>query len=277
MAKRKVNQHAPARHVAAGVNGEGPGYHVWRPEGSGDWLVILTINGCGRFGWRGGEHLTVPGELVLTKPNTFHDYGVEKKLQAWDMAWAHFQPRSHWLPLLDWPELAPGLMNLRMEDKTVMTHVTNALLEANDLSRGALPRREMFAMNALERMFLWCDCVNPLSERRLLDGRVQRTMDFLCRNIHQRITLNDLAKVAHLSPSRLAHLFRDQVGCTPQQYLETERLDRAKQLLELTTHTVQEVSRQVGFDNPFYFTRRFKKHAGCSPREYRRLSSDQVA
>ena len=274
MAKRAVNVHPPVRHIATGVSGEGPGYHVWRPEGVGDWLVILTINGRGRFGYRHGggmgEHLTEPGELVMTRPDTFHDYGVEKELAAWDIAWAHFQPRPHWLSWMDWPEIAPGLMHLRMSDKTVMTHTTNALLEANDLARGALPHREMFAVNALERMFLWCDCVNPNSERRLLDERVQRAMDHLCRNINRRITLTDLSKIAHLSPSRLAHLFRDQVGVTPQQYLETERLDRAKQLLELTAATVGEVSSQVGFDNPFYFTRRFKKHTGQSPREYRR-------
>jgi AraC family transcriptional regulator of arabinose operon len=269
MAKRNVNPYRPVRHIASGVNGEGPGYRVWRPDGVGDWLVILTIHGRGRFGYPGGEHHTEPGELILIKPRTFQDYGVEKTHQAWDLAWAHFMPRSHWLALMNWPAVAPGLMSLRIADKTVMTHVTNALLEANDLARSALPGREMFALNALERMLLWCDCVNPNSEQRLLDERVQRAMDFLCRNIGRRITLGDVAKVAHLSPSRLAHLFREQVGVTPQQYLENERLERAKQLLELTAYTVQQISAQVGFDNPFYFTRRFKKHTGHSPRDYR--------
>ncbi len=273
MAKRRVNPHPPVRYVATGVNGEGAGYHVWRPDGVGDWLVILTINGRGRFAWPGGEHFTRPGELVLSQPHIYHEYGVETELQAWDLAWAHFQPRPHWLPWMDWPQLAPGLMSLTMSDKTVMTHTTHALLEANDLARSALPRREMFALNALERLFLWCDCVNPNSERRLLDDRVQRAMDYLCRNIHRRITLTDLSKIAHLSPSRLSHLFREQVGVTPQQFLETERLERAKQLLELTAHNIQQVSRQVGFDNPFYFTRRFKKHTGQSPRQYRRARS----
>jgi AraC family transcriptional regulator of arabinose operon len=57
---------------------------------------------------------------------------------------------------------------------------------------------------------------------------------------------------------------------TPGQFLELQRLNRAKQLLELTPRTIQAIASEVGFDNPFYFTQRFKRQTGLSPRDYRR-------
>ena len=74
----------------------------------------------------------------------------------------------------------------------------------------------------------------------------------------------------NLSPSRLAHLFRSQTGQTPQQFVERERITRARQLLLLTSRTVAQIAGEVGYENPFYFTLRFKKHTGFSPTEWRR-------
>ena len=57
---------------------------------------------------------------------------------------------------------------------------------------------------------------------------------------------------------------------TPQQFLEQQRLDRARQLLELSGRSIGDIAADVGFDNPFYFTLRFKRLTGLSPRDYRK-------
>jgi AraC family transcriptional regulator of arabinose operon len=72
-----------------------------------------------------------------------------------------------------------------------------------------------------------------------------------------------------MSVSRVAHLFREQVGVTPQQFLERQRMERASQLLEMTALSVKEIAHQVGFENPFYFTLRFKRQTGQSPTAFR--------
>ena len=59
---------------------------------------------------------------------------------------------------------------------------------------------------------------------------------------------------------------------TPLQFIEQQRIDRARQLLEHTGHTIATVAHQVGFDNPFYFSRRFKQATGMSPSDFRRQS-----
>jgi AraC family transcriptional regulator of arabinose operon len=77
-----------------------------------------------------------------------------------------------------------------------------------------------------------------------------------------------LASSVALSPSRFAHLFRQQVGVSPMQYVDLQRLQRAKQLLERTAKSISEIAFEVGYD-PIHFSLRFKQHTGVSPRAYR--------
>jgi AraC family transcriptional regulator of arabinose operon len=150
--------------------------------------------------------------------------------------------------------------------------VTAALWEMHRRATGGLPRREEFAMNALEEALLWCDSVNPRSAQARFDPRVVRAMEYLREDLRRPFALPGVACDAGLSVSRLSHLFREQVGLSPQQFVERERIARAKQLLSLTSRTVAAVAAEVGFENPFYFTLRFKKHTGLSPSDWRKPS-----
>src|SRR5690606_39163332 len=105
---------APA--LLTGHNHEESGYRIVRRDGVGDWLLIATISGRGRFGHAGGDLIAEARDWVLLRPGTAHDYGVEASLSRWELLWAHFQPRAHWLPLLNWPTIAPGLTKLTPRD-----------------------------------------------------------------------------------------------------------------------------------------------------------------
>ena len=273
MARRPVTPHPEVRHVGTGHFDEGPGYETYRPTGTGDWLVILTLAGGGRIAHAAGRIVTRPGDAVLLRPGALHDYRTDKQRGRWELRWAHFRPHPHWMPWLAWPgEDAldpPGLRRLRIDEPGAFQRIDGALAEADRWRNAPIPRAEMFALNALERMLLYADAVNPLTSGRPLDDRVQKTLDYLRDHLDAPTDLETLARHAHLSASRLSHLFREQVGLTPLQYLERLRIDRARQLLELTAHPVGHVARRVGFDNPFYFSLRFKKHTGQSPRHYR--------
>ena len=252
---------------------EGRDYQTWRPLGTADWLLIGTLSGQGRFGFDGGEVVTSAGTLTLIRPQTRHDYGVEPSQGRWELLWTHFHPESTWQPWLGWPEAAPGLMVLSLTEPVVREKIMTRLFKVHRLATGALRHRKVFAMNALEEMLLWCDTQNPRSEQAHLDPRVLAAMNFLCQRLDRSVTLEELAAFSKLSPPRLSHLFRLQAGLTPHQFLEQQRLDRACRLLDFTARSVSAIAAEVGFENPFYFTLRFKRHTGYSPREYRKRGS----
>ncbi len=246
------------------------GYSSWRPHGTRDWLIILTLGGHGRFGHSKGEIVTSTNDLVLMKPDTPHDYGVANGHPKWELVWAHFTPRPDWTPWLNWPEEATGLMRISLYDPTLARLCIARFTDAHRLATGPLRRRDELAMNALEELLLWCDVISPKADHADLDDRIRAATDWLCRNLEKHVTLEVLAEAVGMSVSRLAHLFRDQIGMPPLQYLEAQRMRRAKQLLEVTSLSVKQVAGEVGFDNPFYFTLRFKKANGVSPTEYRK-------
>jgi len=74
-----------------------------------------------------------------------------------------------------------------------------------------------------------------------------------------------LAALARLSPSRFAHLFRQETGMPPGRYLHTMRMQRARVLLERTFLNVREVMVRVGFRDPSHFARDFRRFHGVAP------------
>ena len=97
-----------------------------------------------------------------------------------------------------------------------------------------------------------------------------RALDYVSARLSQKLTVAGLAAAAGISPSRLAHLFREELGMSVMHYIEMRRIERAQQLLAVTALTIKQIAEQVGFDTPFYFSLRFKKATGLSPTSYRR-------
>ena len=161
---RPETGHPSVAPIVTGHFVENAAYATWRTQGTRDYLLMLTLSGGGRVGWRGGEQRIVPGDAVLLRPGTLHDYGTARGLDVWELLWTHFAPRPHWQEWLLWPEVAPGIARLSLGDNSEgRIRIEDALREMRRWERGGQPRRDEFAMNALEKALLWCDAVNPRS------------------------------------------------------------------------------------------------------------------
>lgn len=99
--------------------------------------------------------------------------------------------------------------------------------------------------------------------------KVLHTMEL---NLGYNWTLNELAELAHLSPSRFSALFHQAVGTSPLNYLIQLRLTYAVHLLETTDMKIIGIAEECGFRNLSNFNRLFKHHIGLSPSELRERS-----
>lgn len=258
----------PGEPIFCGI---GDRYATRRDLGSSDYELLYTMAGTGRFACadRSPAFLTAPGDLVLLRPGTVHDYGPEGAA-GWRWIWVHFHPPEAWLPLLDWPEAAPGTRLLRAGDTGMNRRLERRLLEVERLARGPWPRRSWLAMNALEEVLLWCDTRQAGASGPRVDPRVRLVLDRLAQDLESPCRRDELARLAGLSVSRLAALFRKEVGTGISQHRDRLRLGRAAQLLRATSDRIQCIAASVGYDNPFHFSMRFKAFTGRSPREWRR-------
>jgi two-component system response regulator YesN len=99
--------------------------------------------------------------------------------------------------------------------------------------------------------------------------QIRPAIAYLDAHYDRPVTLAEIARASHLSVSRLAHLFKEQMGMTPIDYVTTVRIEQAKDLLLGTDQSCTEVGFQVGYNQASYFTRTFKSLVGMTPRQFR--------
>jgi two-component system response regulator YesN len=99
--------------------------------------------------------------------------------------------------------------------------------------------------------------------------QIRPAINYIDANYNKPVTLAEVAKASHLSVSRLAHIFKEQMGITIIDYLTSVRIERAKQLLLATEQNCTEICFEVGYNNQSYFTRTFKGLVGMTPRQFK--------
>ncbi|MET0164939.1 MAG: AraC family transcriptional regulator [Vicinamibacterales bacterium] len=92
-----------------------------------------------------------------------------------------------------------------------------------------------------------------------------------------KVSLAGAARAAFLSPNHLAHLLKKETGKTFTELVTERRLERAGELLDRTTQRIAEVDHACGFADEAYFTRRFKRWSGLTPRAYRNAGRSGVS
>lgn len=103
------------------------------------------------------------------------------------------------------------------------------------------------------------------------DSLGYRIKEFIDINYTRDIPLGEIANRLYISPYYLSHIFKEETGYSPINYMIQRRIGEAKKLLLTTQLTVQEIAERVGYPNPNYFSTLFRKAAGCSPSEFRKL------
>jgi AraC family transcriptional regulator of arabinose operon len=248
---------------------EGGERRVYRPSGMEAWVLHCTVSGKGGIG-RGEQRLVAaPGVLMLFPAGVVHDYGPAEPHGRWLHLWATFIPRASWDPWMRWPETSMGARQVAVTDPAQWRRTVRRMRDMIAHFRGVAPCREEFAMNALEEVILtgYAACGQGGAGR--LDSRVAELMHWMRLHLSEPLSVELLARQSSLSPSRLAHVFREHAGTTPMRFVERLRVTRAQELLLGTDAPVKRIAVEVGFGDPLYFSHVFRKVVGRSPRAFR--------
>ncbi len=99
------------------------------------------------------------------------------------------------------------------------------------------------------------------------DSRLAFAINYIRQNLHRKLSLEQIAKMAYLSKSNFFKLFKQELGLSPNEFITRERIGQAKQLLKLQK-SVKEVAYQTGFADANYFIKTFKAMVGLTPKTY---------
>jgi AraC-like DNA-binding protein len=119
--------------------------------------------------------------------------------------------------------------------------------------------------------------IQPGLEDRLAGlMQLEPTLSLIKENLHKPIDIQQVARWAHLSPSRLHTVFVDRLGHAPMSYVRVMRIREAQKLLASTDHPIAEIARKSGFACQFHFARCFKKTIGLTPTRYRENAAHEM-
>lgn len=138
--------------------------------------------------------------------------------------------------------------------------------------------KEIFGIDSLTDLRDWLMehlqvAFQPEGTARAAAGKradVKEACKYVSLHLNRRISLEEVAEHLHLNASYFSRLFKKETGITFIEYVTRMKMERAKELLDQTLHSVGEICEQLGYDNQSYFIKTFKAHAGVTPMEYRR-------
>ena len=111
-----------------------------------------------------------------------------------------------------------------------------------------------------------------LTQDRRTSELVKLAVAYIHQHYAETVSREDICQVLGISENYLTRIFREELGLTPVDYLNRYRVSLARSLLRETDAAITAVAQQVGFDDPAYFSRVFKRYTGQSPRAFRQSS-----
>jgi len=101
-------------------------------------------------------------------------------------------------------------------------------------------------------------------------SRERKVRQYIQEHLDQQLSLDDLAKVALISPNYFISLFQQSTGMTPHKYVLQQRVEYAKELLTYSKLSLIEIAHKCGFPDQSQFTTTFRRHLGVTPGQYKR-------
>jgi AraC-like DNA-binding protein len=142
--------------------------------------------------------------------------------------------------------------------------------EIMQLLEDSFDERELEIINikllAFISSFIYQKEINPSIKE---NDVVSKSINFMKQNLKARLSVEDFADQQHLSLSHYSRLFRAKTGTSPNHYFNQLKIQKSCQYLYFSDLNIKEICSEVGFDDPYYFSRLFKKLMGMSPAKYK--------
>jgi two-component system response regulator YesN len=188
--------------------------------------------------------------------------------------------------LLSSPVDPPEMILTRFMELAIL--ISRAMISAGAPTNEILEQahRQVSALNGLKtgpQLRAWAsDCLDMMMAKMQGTKRGNILVEQAVNYLHSRISqpgveLRDAAVAIHVSPSHLAHLIKEKTGMSYVKYLRLIRMEKAKKLLATTDKTIAAIALEVGYDNPTYFHRIFRRETTMTPSAYRQMTQKDSA
>ncbi len=237
-----------------------------RKKGANEFIFIYCTEGEGELRIAEEQIKVLPNRFYIIPKSTAHEYQADK-LNPWSIYWMHFDGNmaQHLFDRYRSNLQKVGIVPFESYRIDLFNQIFQILN-----SDYVVPRLEY--ANILGLNFISSFIFFEIDRSVHLKGHndlVVTIVDFLTKNLDKSLKSEDIAKEFNYSSSYLFNLFKKRTGYSLIHFFNLKKTQKACEYLNYTDLSVKEISYRMGFQDPLYFSRLFKRYMGLSPRAYK--------
>ena len=241
-------------------------YSITRPKGRLDYQLIYIIKGKGHFTFGEEVREVSEGSIIVYPPLSpqLYSYSAEEKTELY---WIHITGAG----------IKEYLNNLNLLGAYVhQVGIDKQFIELFEKIVYELQMKKPFCEHMASANFL--ALISSFARKKTylktnpnlrLSEDIKKTIEIMHKGYKENYTVEDYAGFCNLSLYRFIHKFKKYTGMTPLDYLTNIKINTAKDLIINSEFNMSEIAELVGYENPLYFSRVFKKITGICPSKYK--------
>ena len=243
------------------------GHFRSRPDGAKENILIYCIDGRGWFTVNNKTQKIDKNQFFILEKNVSHEYGADKQ-SPWSIYWLHFTGEK--------ASIFSSIFNQILNIAPVEGH---RIQERISIFEEIYQNLELgYSQDNLEyvSMCLWhlLASFRFVQQFRVVNkvkyvSLIQQTILFMKENLNKNLKLEEIAEHVHYSVSHFSLMFTKSTSYSPLEYFAQLKVQRACQYLDHTDLPIKSIAYELGFNDPFYFSRVFKKYISLSPQQYK--------
>lgn len=243
-----------------------PTLRTYRPRGRKDFQLLYVSGGSAVFYKEGKSFTASAGTMIVYRPGEPQEYIYSSAAQT-EVCWLHFSG-SEASALVR--HAGFGLSGVL--EAGILPDYRELFLRMIQELQFARPGYEELLSLLIQQLFVTIrrHTLECGSKHSRIPQKIQEAVRYFNEHFSEPLSIAQYAENQHISVCWFIRSFRLSMGISPMQYITSVRLNRARTLLESTDYTIQEIGAMVGYDNPLYFSRVFRRQMGEPPSHYRR-------
>lgn len=242
-------------------------FHTRRPEGRQDYQLLYVASGKACFSVSGEAYLLEAGNMVIYRPGEPQDY-VYYGADGPEIYWVHFTG-SQVEEILQGYGIANGVFF--SGTSAVYSQLFYQMI--TELQRCRIDFGELLAMY-LRQIFVQVRRsreTDSVIRESAMQEEISQALEYFHRHYMENISIAGYAKSRGISVSWFLRCFKQHTMHSPMQYVTMLRINNAINLLNNTSCNMTQIAAMIGYENPLYFSRIFRKIKGVSPGRYRKM------
>lgn len=239
-----------------------------RQKGSNQYILIYCVEGKGWIKIHKKLHHVSPNQFIIIPKDTPHKYGADQDI-PWSIYWMHFDGTMAGNMYNKYSNSSPSAaVTVPFIDERLSLFKQIIDILNSGFNEEKIQYASLTSLNFLST-FIFSD-LHITTDPQANDSLVDEIIHYLNENIHKSVNTDEIVDKFNYSPSYLFSLFKKKTGYSIIHFFNLMKIQKACEYLTFSDLSVKEICYKMGFQDPLYFSRLFKKYMGVAPTDYRK-------